>query len=46
MTLSHVQLQVMDKHLSELAPQHIETKFVKIHAEKCPYVTEKLGIQV
>eukprot|EP00958_Prasinococcus_capsulatus_P012830 scaffold1298_cov382-Prasinococcus_capsulatus_cf.AAC.8 len=38
--------KVMDKHLGELAPQHIETKFVKIHAEKCPYVTEKLGIQV
>eukprot|EP00891_Asterochloris_glomerata_P002674 jgi/Astpho2/2674/fgenesh1_pm.00049_%23_16_t len=36
--------KVMDKHLSILAQQHTETKFVKIHAEKSPYLTEKLRI--
>ncbi|KAK4742330.1 hypothetical protein SAY87_000331 [Trapa incisa] len=29
--------KVMDKHLSILAKQHIETRFVKIHAEKSPF---------
>lgn len=39
-------LQVMDKHLSILAKQHIETRFVKIHAEKSPFLAEKLKIIV
>ncbi|KAJ4837458.1 hypothetical protein Tsubulata_013167 [Turnera subulata] len=38
--------KVMDKHLSILAKQHIETRFVKIHAEKSPFLTEKLKIVV
>lgn len=36
----------MDKHLSILAKQHIETRFVKINAEKAPYLAEKLRIVV
>ena len=39
-------LQVMDKHLNILAKQHIETRFVKINAEKSPFLTEKLKIIV
>src|SRR5262249_21994907 len=39
-------LQVLDKHLSILAKQHIETRFVKIHAEKSPFLTERLKIVV
>lgn len=39
-------LQVVDKHLSILAKQHIETRFVKIHAEKSPFLAEKLKIVV
>lgn len=39
-------LQVMDKHLAILAKQHIETRFVKINAEKSPYLSEKLRIVV
>ncbi len=31
--------QVMDKHLSLLASKHMETKFVKVHAEKAPFLT-------
>ncbi|GAX80755.1 hypothetical protein CEUSTIGMA_g8190.t1 [Chlamydomonas eustigma] len=36
--------KVMDKHLGLLAKSHIETKFVKINAEKSPFLTEKLKI--
>ncbi|KAL8156159.1 hypothetical protein AgCh_001312 [Apium graveolens] len=38
--------KVMDKHLSTLAKQHIGTRFVKINAEKSPFLTEKLKIVV
>ncbi|KAL9238290.1 hypothetical protein vseg_012731 [Gypsophila vaccaria] len=38
--------KVMDKHLSILAKQHIETRFVKINAEKSPFLAEKLKIVV
>ncbi|KAE8730414.1 Thioredoxin domain-containing protein 9-like protein [Hibiscus syriacus] len=38
--------KVMDKHLSALAKQHIETRFVKIHAEKSPFLAERLKIVV
>ena len=34
----------MDKHLLELAKQHWETKFLKINAEKSPFLTERLKI--
>mmetsp|Transcript_36730 Transcript_36730/g.80015 ORF Transcript_36730/g.80015 Transcript_36730/m.80015 type:complete len:221 (-) Transcript_36730:60-722(-) len=36
--------KVMDKHMSELASRHIETRFARIDAEKSPYLTEKLKI--
>lgn len=36
----------MDKHLAILSKQHIETRFVKINAEKSPYLSEKLRIVV
>ncbi|XP_020264754.1 thioredoxin domain-containing protein 9 homolog [Asparagus officinalis] len=38
--------KVIDKHLSILAKQHIETRFIKVHAEKSPFLTEKLRIVV
>ncbi|XP_052195724.1 thioredoxin domain-containing protein 9 homolog [Diospyros lotus] len=38
--------KVMDKHLSILAKQHIETRFVKLDAEKSPFLAEKLKIVV
>ncbi|XP_010271635.1 PREDICTED: thioredoxin domain-containing protein 9 homolog [Nelumbo nucifera] len=38
--------KVMDKHMTILAKQHIETRFVKIHAEKSPFLAEKLKIVV
>jgi hypothetical protein len=36
--------QVIDRHLGDLAPAHPETRFVKIDAEKSPYLVEKLGV--
>lgn len=42
----NVFLQVMDKHMSILAKQHIETRFVKIQAEKSPFLAERLKIVV
>ncbi|OIW06873.1 hypothetical protein TanjilG_19522 [Lupinus angustifolius] len=38
--------KVMDKHLGILAKQHVETRFVKINAEKSPFLAEKLKIIV
>ncbi|CAK8573873.1 unnamed protein product [Lathyrus sativus] len=38
--------KVVDKHLSVLAKQHIETRFVKINAEKSPFLAERLKIIV
>lgn len=36
--------QVVDKHLSILAKEHLETKFVKLDAEKSPFLCERLRI--
>lgn len=36
---------IMDHHLSKLSKRHIETKFVKINAEKTPFFVEKLKIR-
>lgn len=38
--------KVMDKHLAILAKRHIETRFVRINAEKSPFLAEKLKIVV
>lgn len=35
---------IIDRHFSELAQKHLETKFIKIDAEKSPYLVEKLHI--
>merc|ERR550514_801566 len=36
--------KIIDKHLTDLAPKHIETRFVKLNIEKSPYLAEKLRI--
>jgi hypothetical protein len=35
---------IVDKHFEILAKKHIETRFVKIDAEKCPFLAERLSI--
>ena len=37
---------LVDSHLEKIAPRHIETRFVKINAEKCPFLVERLMIVV
>jgi hypothetical protein len=34
--------EIMSHHLSKLAPRHIESKFIKINAEKAPFFVEKV----
>jgi hypothetical protein len=36
--------RIVDKHLGILAPKYVETKFIKVNAEKQPYLAEKLHI--
>ncbi|CAG9816204.1 unnamed protein product [Phaedon cochleariae] len=36
---------IVDKHLRILASKHIETRFAKLNAEKCPFLAEKLKIK-
>ena len=39
-----VPCQAMEKHLGVVAKKHLETKFVKIEAEKAPFLAERLRI--
>jgi thioredoxin-like negative regulator of GroEL len=39
-----VRCQIVDAHLERLAGTHVEARFVKIDAEKNPFLVEKLGI--
>ena len=36
--------EVMDKHLTQLAGRHLETRFIKIDAEKAPFLAERLSV--
>jgi len=38
--------KIVDKHLSILAAKHLEAKFMKIDAEKSPFLTQRLKIRV
>lgn len=38
--------EIFDKHLELLAPKHLETRFVKLNAEKAPFLCERLQIRV
>jgi len=38
--------KILDKHLKLLAKKHLETKFCKIDAEKCPFLCDRLKIKV
>uniref|UniRef100_A0A7S3PCV8 Thioredoxin domain-containing protein n=1 Tax=Aplanochytrium stocchinoi TaxID=215587 RepID=A0A7S3PCV8_9STRA len=39
-----IRCNVIDRHFSDLAPEHLETKFIKIDAEKSPFLVERLHI--
>lgn len=36
--------EIVNGHLHKLAPMHLETRFVKIDAERNPFLVERLGI--
>lgn len=36
--------QIVDAHFEKLCQTHLESKFIKIDAEKSPFLVEKLGI--
>ena len=38
--------KIVDKHLNTLAAKHLEAKFMKIDAEKSPFLTQRLKIRV
>ncbi|KAK2568117.1 Thioredoxin domain-containing protein 9 [Acropora cervicornis] len=38
--------KIVDKHLTILAPKHVETKFLKVNAERCHFLIEKLNVRV
>jgi len=38
--------KIVDMHLKQLAPKHLETRFVKLNAEKSPFLTDRLKIKV
>ncbi|KAI3639221.1 hypothetical protein MIR68_002751 [Amoeboaphelidium protococcarum] len=38
--------QIMDRHLQVLAERHFNVKFVKVCAERCPFLVQKMRIQV
>ncbi|KAI8846310.1 thioredoxin-like protein, partial [Chytridium lagenaria] len=38
--------QIVNKHLDVLARKHYKTRFVRIDVEKCPFLVERLKVQV
>ena len=44
--LSTMRCDIVDKHLTILAPKHIETKFIKVNVEKFPFLVDRLKIRV
>lgn len=38
--------RIVDMHLKMLASKHVEAKFCKVNAEKCPFLTQRLRIKV
>jgi len=38
--------EIVDKHLAILAPRHMEARFIKINAEKAPFLCERLNVRV
>jgi hypothetical protein len=43
---STMRCKIIDRHLELLAPKHVETRFVRIDAEKSPFLVQKLRVVV
>ncbi|KAK9887883.1 hypothetical protein WA026_000187 [Henosepilachna vigintioctopunctata] len=44
-TNTNERCKIVDKHLKILAPKHVEAKFCKLNAEKCPFLANNLKIK-
>jgi hypothetical protein len=38
--------KIVDKHLTLLAPKHLETRFVKLSVDRAPFLCERLKIKI
>ena len=38
--------KIVDKHLTLLAPKHLETKFVKLSVDRAPFLCDRLHIRI
>ncbi|THV08427.1 thioredoxin-like protein [Dendrothele bispora CBS 962.96] len=38
--------EIMDEHLSKLAPKYFNTRFIRVFVENIPWLVEKLGIKI
>ena len=38
--------KIFDKHLTIIAPKHLETRFVKINVERAPFLCDRLNIRI
>ena len=43
---STMRCKIVDKHLSILAPKHVETRFVKLSVERAPFLCDRLKIRI
>ena len=43
---STIRCKIVDKHLTILAPRHLETRFVKLNVERAPFLCERLKIHI
>nr|CDS33041.1 thioredoxin domain containing protein 9 [Hymenolepis microstoma] len=41
-----IRCAIFDKHLSILAPRHLECRFIKVDVEKFPFLVSRLGVRV
>ena len=38
--------KIVDKHMTELCTKHFEARFIRLNAEKAPFLAERLKIKV
>ena len=38
--------QIVDKHLTLLAPKHLETRFLKLSVDRAPFLCQRLNIRI
>ena len=46
MYMLHFRCKIVDKHLGQLCLKHYETRFIRLNAEKAPFLSERLKIKM